>query len=328
MHQEDFEHRHRGTWQTLEELLNDYDQASRDKPLDKERQAQLPMLYRRVCNHYALARSRRYSPLLTENLQQLILRGHQRLYKRRSNWLWRLIVFIARDFPQSLRDQWRYMALSTALFLVPGIALGLACFYNPDLIYSVMDSSQVGQMEQMYDPSNRQAGRIEGRDADSDFLMFGHYISNNIGIGFRTFASGILAGIGTIFFLVFNGVVIGSVAGHLTQLGYTGTFWSFVSGHSSLELTAIVICGAAGLMLARAIWAPGQYRRMDAIKRQGHKALPLVMGAALMLLGAAFIEAFWSSSGVDNAVKYTVSAALWTLMILYFVFAGRSSRGS
>jgi len=71
-------------------------------------------------------------------------------------------------------------------------------------------------------------------------------------IGFQTFAGGLLAGVGSVWFLAANGVVIGAVAGYLTEIGYSETFWSFVAGHSSLELLAIVLSGAAGLRLGLA----------------------------------------------------------------------------
>ena len=140
-------------------------------------------------------------------------------------------------------------------------------------------------------------------------------------------AGGVLLGIGSVFFLVFNGLVLGSVAGHLSRIGYQETFWPFGSGHGALELTAIVICGAAGLMLGHALLAPGQLTRSEALKDAASGALRLVMGAALLLVGAAFVEAFWSSSGVPNAVKYGVAGVLW-LFVMGYLAAGGVGRGS
>ncbi len=324
MKQEAFEKKHQPLWDEMAALLETLEQ-----PFYKRRklppQPELPGFYRQVCNHYALARSRRYSPALVDELHHLVMRGHQQLYSRHGAWLWRLLAFVAMDFPRALRRNIRYFALALALFLIPALLVGAFCYADPELIYSVMDDAQVAEMESMYAPDAEHPGRPEGRNSETDFVMFGFYISNNIGIGFRTFASGILLGIGTLFTLLFNGVMIGGVAGHLTQLGYTDTFWPFVSGHSSLELTAIVICGAAGLMLGHAVIAPGQYRRVDALKERGQEALKLVMGAAIMLLGAAFIEAFWSSSSASNELKFGVAAMLWLLMLLYFIRMGREA---
>ncbi len=328
MHQEAFVQRYQPLWEELEAILETLELPPRKQKKKDVNVTDLPHLYRQVCNHYALAQRRRYSPTLVEQLHRLVLRGHQQLYTRHGAWLWRLLMFVVADFPRTLRENIAYFLVALALFLIPAIVVGGLCLNDDFLIYSVMDEQQVAQMEAMYDPANDKVGRENGRNAESDFAMFGYYIYNNIGIGFRAFAMGILAGIGTVFTLVFNGLYLGSIAGHLTRIGYTDTFWPFVSGHGALELTAIVISGAAGLMLGHALLAPGQYRRLVALKMQGRIALKLVMGAALMLLGAAFIEAFWSSSGMSNTIKYAVAALLWSMVISYFIFAGRGRHGT
>jgi uncharacterized membrane protein SpoIIM required for sporulation len=326
MRQEQFEARYQPLWQRLDEQLKQLESFRFRR--GAELPADLPQLYRQLCNHYALSRTRRYSPQLVEYLHRLVLRGHQQLYTRRGAWLWRFLIFLGRDFPVSLRMNRGYFAVALALFLLPGLLAGGYCMYDDSFIYSLMSDAEVSKMEEMYRPDNSQLGRTIERSAESDFAMFGFYIYNNIGIGFRTFAMGILAGVGTVFTLFYNGLVIGGVAGYLTGLGYTETFWPFVSGHSALELTAIVISGAAGLMVGRGVICPGQFSRLDAIKRQAGSAIPLMMGAGLMLLAAAFIEAFWSASHMPNPVKYVAAAILWISMILYFVYAGRGTGGT
>ena len=328
MRQLRFEEQNGPQWEELKALLDDMDRPERKRSLDAESRARLPRLYRQVCNHYALARSRRYSPALEAELHNLVLRGHHCLYRRGGARFWRLITFIATGFPRALRRNARYFWLASVLFLLPALLVGGYCYSKPELIYSVLDEKQVSDIESMYDPLNRKPGRSPGRSSETDFMMFGYYIANNIGIGFRTFAGGMLLGVGTVLLLLFNGVVLGGIAGHLTRLGYQETFWPFVSGHGALELTAIVICGAAGLMLAHAILAPGQLTRMEALKNKAAEALALVLGAAMMLLIAAFIEAFWSSSGVSVGVKYGVAGLLWLLVIAYLGFAGTFYRGS
>lgn len=325
MRQQDFEATHQQEWRALRDLLDDLDRASFKRKLSKEDHARLPRLYRDACNHYALARGRHYSPQLSEQLHDLITRGHRRLYQRRGGASWRLIHFVVADFPRTLRQHAGYFWLALALFLIPALTLGTLSYQDPEMIYSVMADEQVAQMESMYDPANRTPGRSPSRSSETNFYMFGFYIKNNIGIGFRTFAGGILGGIGTLFFLIFNGLVLGSVSGHLTQLGYSETFWTFVSGHGSFELTAIVICGAAGLMLGHAVIAPGRLTRTEALKGQARIALKLVMGAAVMLLAAAFVEAFWSSMRLDAMIKYLVAGFLWLLVIAHLTLGGRAS---
>lgn len=299
-----------------------------DKPDQTMDRASFPAQYRRLCNHYGLARTRHYSPALVDKLHGLVLRGHRQLYRKKNNWLWTGLNFVARQFPRTLRRTSRMFWLACLLFYGPAVAVGIATYQDPLLIYSLMGEDQVLEMESMYGPDNIKPGRSSQRDAETDFTMFGFYILNNISIGFRSFAGGIVFGLGTVFFLVFNGLILGGVAGHLSHPPYLEKFWPFVSGHGALELTAIVICGAAGLILGQSLLRPGRYRRLDALRRSAPTALVLVMGAALMLVGAAFIEAFWSSSGFTAPVKFAVAAINWLLVIFYLLLAGRGARES
>jgi len=123
-------------------------------------------------------------------------------------------------------------------------------------------------------------------------------------------------------------VIIGAVAGYLTQVGYTETFWSFVAGHSSLELLAIVLSGAAGFKLGMAVIAPGNRSRKAALVAAARPAVRIMYGAAFMFFGAAFIEAFWSPiTEFGFTTKIIVGTLGWILLLAYFLFAGRSHAG-
>lgn len=321
MKQHDFELEYASTWGELATLLE-----SVEKPHARNRSRtpeHLPDLYRRVCHHYSLAQARSYSPRLIQQLHALTLRAHQILYGSRRAWMWSAVLFFISTFPNALRRDQRFLWLSVGLFLGPALSIGAICYYDAQFIYHLMDFDDVARFEDMYDPDRVALGRE--RDADSDFMMFGHYIHNNIGIGFRSYAGGVLLGIGTAFALLHNGVMIGGVAGYLTQRGYSETFWPFVSGHSALELTGICICGMAGLMLAHALFAPGRHGRGQALRLAAMRSMPLVIGAALMLFCAAFIEGFWSSSkSVPEEIKYVIGAASWVMLVLYFALMGRN----
>ncbi len=326
MKQIQFENKYNASWENFSYLINDLEKSKKNQKTNLLERYDFPRQYREVCNQLAIAKQRHYSPILIERLHSLVLRGHEQIYRNKTFWLWRVIEFLSSSFPNLIRKHYKIFWLATALFYIPAIAMGISCFKNNEIIYSVMDQSSVADMEYMYDPENRKIGRNEARQTDTDIMMFGYYIFNNISVGFRTFASGILLGLGSIFFLFYNGLVIGGVSGYLTSLGFVETFWSFVSGHGSFELTAIVICGMAGLLLAKPIFSPGNMTRIDALKLTAMDAIQLVMGAALMLVVAAFIEAFWSpSSFITTNIKYIAAAFLWLIVIGYFIFVGRTS---
>jgi uncharacterized membrane protein SpoIIM required for sporulation len=281
--------------------------------------------YRRICNQLAVAQERGYSSHLVDPLQQLAMRGHQQLYRHRHPLGAQLLGFVLAGFPQLVRAEWRLVAIASLLFFGSLIGMGLLVYGFPDLVYSVIAPDQVAQMEGMYDPQSSRIGQTVERAADADWMMFGYYIMNNIGIAFQTYASGLLFGLGSLFFLFFNGLTIGAVAGHLTGIGSGLTFWSFVIGHGAFELTAIALAGAAGLKLGWALLAPGALRRGEALRIAAKTSVQLIYGVILFLLIAAFIEAYWSSmTWPQPVIKYTVGAGLWLLVIAYLVFAGRT----
>lgn len=320
MKQRTFEQQHQAQWQRLEQWLAELNKRVYQKSKLEVPVAQFATEYRQICQQLALAQSRHYTPQLIERLNHLVLQGHQVLYTRHPRFLYQISRFLIQQFPHTVRTEWRLITISTLLFFGSFLLMLICSQFYPDLIYSIASEEQVSDMEKMYNP---QAERI-GRESSSDFMMFGFYIFNNISVAFRTYASGLLFGIGSIFFILFNGIFIGSIAGHLTQIGYTETFWSFVAGHSAPELSAIVIAGAAGLKLGLALLMPGRYQRLYALRLAAQQGLPLVYGLIFLLICAAFIEAFWSSSThIAPWVKYSVGLSLWGILITYLTLGGR-----
>jgi uncharacterized membrane protein SpoIIM required for sporulation len=280
-------------------------------------------LYRLVCRDLALAESRGYSPRLVERLNDLAMRGHSRLYTRRTGFLAALRAFVLRDFARLVRAEWRLVAIAAALFLLPGAIIILAIIAEPGAVYFVLSPAQAREYEAMYAPGQAVVGAA--RDAGDDFSMFGFYIANNIGVGFQCFATGVAFGLGPVFYLVFNSLMIGAVAGHLGVNGYGVTFYPFVIGHGAFELTAIVFAGAAGLKLGMALLRPGRRSRRDALAHHGRVAVRIMFGVFLMLLVAAFLEAFWSARTLVPAwTRLGVGAVLWLLVLAYFVGVGRT----
>lgn len=324
MKQGQFEQLYQPLWQLLEAQINELEKT--DGRLKGNELASFASRYRRLCHFHALAKDRHYSSHLVDKLGDLVVRGHQQLYRRKQPFFQQLISFVVADFPRLVRAQQKYVWWATALLYVPGLLIYAAILWQPDLVYTITSPAQVSGFEEMYDPQNRTLGAA--RESATNVQMFGFYIRNNIGVSFQTFASGILFGVGSIFFLVFNGLLMGAVAGHLTNAQFTETFFSFVVGHGSFELTAICISGAAGLQLGYALLAPGNFSRVESLKRASKIAIQLVYGVIIMLVIAAFIEAFWSSNNILMPwQKYLVGGFLWALVIGYFVFSGRNLRG-
>jgi uncharacterized membrane protein SpoIIM required for sporulation len=157
-------------------------------------------------------------------------------------------------------------------------------------------------------------GRIMGNSpGNSSGIM-----TNNIGVCLRTIAGGLLAGLGTLYILIFNGLLIGAIAALVAQNNLAFPFWAFVLPHGALELPAIFISGGAGLMIAKALLFPGNYRRFDAFKRYGPTVARTIFGMIPMLLIAGAIEGFISPHpAIPDVLKYMLGGVIFLGLIVY-----------
>mgnify|MGYP003352243525 CR=1 FL=1 len=213
MNQELFEARHGASWQEFEDWL---DAARGAQARPGIAAGEFPRRYRILCQHLALARDRAYSAALVERLNGLVLRGHHLLYGASGDRRNAFLRYFYQGLPRTVRAERRLVWIAAGLFFGPLLLLGLLVQAWPATVHLFLEPGQIADIESMYGPGVKQLG---AREADADFGMFGFYIWNNVKIGFQTFATGVTFGVGTVLFLLFNGVQIGTVAGHLVQAG-------------------------------------------------------------------------------------------------------------
>jgi uncharacterized membrane protein SpoIIM required for sporulation len=280
--------------------------------------ARAASLYREISSDLMRARAAGYSPEVLDLLDGLAARACAALYSAppyRLAGLWDLIVI---GFPQSVRRNARFLAVAVLLFVLPGVLGFVGARHSRGFAIQILSESMVSQMEKSYSELGK------GRDEGADGMMASFYVYNNVGIAFRCFATGILFGLGSVFFLVYNGLSIGVVAGAVTAAGNGRNLFTFIAGHGAFELTAIVISGAAGLAMGYALVATGPRTRWASLRAKARELFQMIMGAALMLLVAAFIEGFWSPSAILPQVKWGVAVLLHVLVFSYLLFAGRT----
>lgn len=324
MKQEAFIAQHQFQWAILERWLDIGGKTGNSPSIPPIPPDDIPRLYRQVCQHLALARERQYSALLMDRLNGLVLRAHQRMHGARAGLSMDGLNYIRSGFPRTIRAEWRLVGLAALLLLGPYGAMMTAVRLKPDAAFLMMAPSQLAGFEAMYSPDNKALG--PARESDTDVAMFGFYIRNNIGLDFQCFATGLLLGLGSIFFLIYNGLMFGTVEGHLVNAGLARTFYGFVAGHSALELTAAIFAGAAGLKIGFAWLAPGRRSRLESLKTAARTAVRMMYGTAAMTLLAAFVEAFWSSKlDIPFALKLAFGGAMAALLLGYFLLAGRDS---
>ena len=317
MKEADFEQRRAAAWDEFDRLLTAVEKRSAATGSHE-----LPRRFREVCADLALATHRMYRGATVHRLNTLVIRGYKLLYRRRKHAAEGFLRFVADTFPAAVRADGRLFWLCSAMFWLPFfLMLGMA-WIDLDWIQAILGPQGMAEMETMYGKDSDSLADMRA-EFGSNFAMFGHYIRNNIGIDFRIFAGGMVAGIGTMFYLVYNGLAIGAAAGYVSYAGNPASFWSFVSGHSSFELIGMVIAGVAGMKLGLAILRPGRMTRGKAIGEAAKGALPLILGAAGMTAIAALIEGFWSAQDFPHGLKYAFGGTMWALHVAYFALLGR-----
>ena len=319
-----FADRRRKSWEELDSLSRKTSQRGLRK-LEAAEVAQMPSLYRDVCADLAAAEAARYSAPLVDYLRGLTASAHTILYgpharARGEGGAIRLQHAWLVAFPRAVRKRWRPMTLAAGLFFLP-LALGMILtLHDPRFAFRIAPESMLRPLTEAY-----AKGFDAGRDAGENAMMAGFYVYNNVGIALRCFALGIFGGIGSAFYLVQNGLSIGATLGYVGSQGAGANIGTFIVGHGSLELGAIVLAGGSGLSLGWSVVAPGELTRLVSLQRTAREILVIVAGASVMLLMAAGIEGFWSASSTPRVVKLGIGGTLFVLVVLYILFAGRNA---
>lgn len=320
MNSADFVQRRRKAWRELDQMIESMEKGKPGPGVEE-----LPLKFREACADLALADHRMYGGSLIGRLNDLVIRGYKLLYRSRRKGTESFVRFVVVTFPSTVRKEWRLFWLCSAMFWVPFFAMMAMAWIDIDWVLAVLGPQGMANLDSMYGGGEQQISHLR-EEFGSNFAMFGHYIRNNVAIDFRIFAGGIVAGLGTIFFTVFNGIGIGAAAGYVSYACDPESFWSFVAGHSSFELLGMVVAAMAGMRLGMGVLKPGRMTRSKAISHAAKQALPLIVGGGAMTVMAAVVEGFWSAQPLPVMVKYSVGLTMWVLFALYFLLSGRGAR--
>lgn len=229
-----------------------------------------------------------------------------------------VISFFTRAYPIAFRRNLAHCALATAIFAVAGLVGAVLTYQNPDIKVKILGP----QMVETIDRHQMWTHSIVGiKPVASSAIM-----TNNMGVAFTTFALGITAGLGTIYMMAFNGLLIGVIGVACYLSGMSLPLWSFVAPHGVLELPAIFIAGGAGLRVAQGLLFPGLLPRRDSLARAGSEAVQLLLGTVPILIVAGIVEAFVSPTSLAIPLKFSMAAALFVLLNAYLFGTGRHTR--
>jgi len=272
-----------------------------------------PRLYRLACADLARAKTLRLSPDVISYLNNIVGQAHKYLYSFKVLRFSQIKAFFTLRLPFILVRKKTYVLLSALFFLLPYIVTFIICYADPEKASLLVPEDLLSKMADSY----RNAFSSTRTVTMSTFALT-FYIQHNISIAFFSFAGGLLAGLGTIYFLVYNGILLGAISGFITGQGYGDNFFAFVTAHSIMELSGLVVAGAAGLLLGYSIINATRFYKKDQLNLQKEDIFSLLCAAVLMFVCAAAIEGILSPQPLPYGIKLLVALISAASIIYYF----------
>lgn len=307
-------------WERLDEIIRKMENRTASR-MDGVELLTFSRLYRSVCTDLSLAFFFRLPEETGKYLSRLVSSAHSNLYSFKRNGFREAADFLFRKIPVAVYGDF-YVRLCLLLFYVPFILSALAAYHSPDFAEKLLGAATLESYRDMHENGHEQPG------AGKSLAMSGFYIMNNISLNLITFGLGLFGGIGSLLMVGANALHLGGLIGYLLTTPASGPILSWLPGHGPFELTAIGICGGAGLRIGFSWIAPGGRSRLRAFREEASDSLPIITAAVMLTLAAAFLEAFLAPADLPLNLKFMVGGASIVFMIVYFVVLGKLRQNS
>jgi uncharacterized membrane protein SpoIIM required for sporulation len=301
-------HKRRPYWERLARLIQQAD-SSGLRGLSRAELEETALLYRQVASDLSTLRRDPSARAYSEHVNQLLARAHHIIYSTRRTSLLHLFRYMRDEYPAVFQRNMRYVLFALAVTLA-GTALGtVVTLARPQFMRRMLGPQMVATIErhEMWTKSI-----VTIAPAASSGIM-----THNLTVCFVSFAGGIVFGLGPLYSMFINGLLLGVLGVACQQHGMSVDLWSFVAPHGSLELPSIILSGAAGFRLGQGVLFPGFYRWRDSVAQAGVEAARLIAGIIPLLVIAGTLEGFFSPSSAPVWLKFTVGGILFTLLLLW-----------
>lgn len=318
MNTDEFYQSRQAYWQTLDSLVQKA--HSSVQQLSPEEIRQLGQLYRAATSDLAYAQREFPRQRVTVFLNQLVGRAHAAIYRGEPLDTRRLLDFVARGFPRAFRETLPFTLAAFLLFMIPALSTGVFLARSPEAAQWLLPEELQQQLIPVMEEKELWTNiPVPQRPYASAIIM-----TNNIQVSILAFAGGMLAGLLTVYAMLFNGLIIGGLVGLAMYYGVGFELLTFMVAHGVIELSVIFMAGGSGLMIGWAILRPGLMRRRDALAAAGRRSIRLLVGAVPLLIVAGLIEGFISpNESIHWSVKWWIGIGTGLILYVYLILAGR-----
>lgn len=297
-----------GKWKEFEKVLKNKSATNADK---------LAEIYIKVTDDLAFARTHYANSQLTPYLNNLASEIHLSIYRNKKEESSRFINFWKYELPQTMSESLNYVMISFIIFAVSGVIGALSAAHDDTFVRLIMGDQYV----------NETIANIEKGDPMAVYKQMGEtemflvITFNNIRVSFFVFIAGLLTSVASGFMLFQNGIMLGAFQYFFYQKGLLVTSALTIWIHGTLEISAIVIAGAAGIVMGNGWLFPGTYSRMQAFRKGARKGLKIIIGLVPVFIIAGFLEGFVTRmTEMPDIIKIAIILGSAIFIFIYFIF--------
>jgi len=308
MNEATFIKQNKNKWEAFEKLINAGERTSADK---------LAEIYIKITDDLAFARTHFAKSQLTSYLNNLASDIHLSIYKNKKEESSRFISFWQFELPQVMSESLKYVLISFIIFIISGIIGALSAAHDDTFVRLIMGDQYVNETLSNIDKGDpmaiyKQMGQTE---------MFLGITFNNIRVSFLVFIAGLFSSIAAGYLLFSNGIMLGAFQYFFYQKGLLMTSILTIWIHGTLEISAIIIAGAAGIIMGNGLLFPGTYSRLQSFKKGAKKGLKIIIGLVPVFILAGFLEGFVTRlTGMPDLIKIAIILGSATFIFIYFIF--------
>lgn len=280
--------------------------------LSKDEIPALGSLYRRAAADLSYARAQGANPSLVLYLNELVGNAHGVVYAEEAGGWGRVGGFLKFGLPDVLRRRTPFVLAAFALTVL-GTWLAYALVrHDPRLLALFLPE----QFRDSFDGWKQGFADHGDISAGQGINFSSQLMTHNTGVGIVAFATGITLVL-PIYFMLQNGFVMGALIAVVQPTGHLTSMWAGILPHGVCELSAIFICGGAGLVIGAAMIAPGEHSRKDALVVAGKDAVKMMVGTIPLFVIAGIMEGNVSHASLPHWVKFGVAGLQFAALLLY-----------
>lgn len=323
-----FRREREGSWRELEVLIGKAESGGL-RSLTASEMLRLPKLYRASLSSLSVARAISLDRNVVGYLESLAARAYFYVYGARAGIAAGVAAFLRRGFPAAVRAA-RWHIGAAALFMALGVFTGFVLTLgDSDWYYALVPGGLAEDRSPASSTAELRAILFQTDDRLAEMLnVFAAFLfTHNAGIGMLAFALGFALGVPVVLLMFYNGLILGALAAVYEMHGLSTEFWAWIAIHGTTELTAVVLCGGAGFVLATSLAFPGPHTRLATLGRQGRMAARIVVGAVVLFLIAALLEGFARQLVTDSVWRGAIATFALACWVAYFAGVGRARSG-